>query len=101
MGEMIVTDSGTVIEHDPQHAYDCDRCKRYWCCGYLCACAYDKPGLPPAPEYLIKIINTHRLIHHMDLYNPPTPFERAYRTGIQDAMKYGHGTVEIECSDLQ
>lgn len=33
--------------HNPQHRYDCGRCKYSWCCGLLCACSLRSLGPPP------------------------------------------------------
>jgi hypothetical protein len=45
--------------HDPQHSYDCGRCKFSWCCGYTCACHY-KYRLPAPPDSIKRLIEKAR-----------------------------------------
>ena len=37
------------VDHDPQHRYDCGRCKFSWNCGLACSCVLDS-DYPDPPE---------------------------------------------------
>ena len=45
-------------EHDPQHEFDCTRCKFSWNCGTPCACALR--NVDKAPTWLVARIEYTR-----------------------------------------